>query len=136
MLALSWELTLFSLLVIPPAIWLSRRVAMLRRELTARTQRELADKRFRDFTEHGVHPGMVPPSGVFATANGVDVPALLPDGSVAPTSVSRTLQMRQHGVGRFEGQQLEAGHQAAHDAPDEAGAGTSGSAGSLGKEQA
>ena len=43
MLALSWELTLFSLLVIPPAIWLSRRVAMLRRELTARTQRELAD---------------------------------------------------------------------------------------------
>ncbi|QLQ36252.2 ABC transporter ATP-binding protein [Micromonospora robiginosa] len=43
MLALSWRLTLVSLVVLPPALWLTRRVARLRREITARRQRELAD---------------------------------------------------------------------------------------------
>ncbi|WP_269803751.1 ABC transporter ATP-binding protein [Pseudonocardia kujensis] len=43
MLALSWQLTLISLLVLPPAVLLSRRVARMRRSITARQQRELAD---------------------------------------------------------------------------------------------
>ena len=43
MVALSWRLSLISLVVLPPAIWLSRRVARMRREITARQQRELAD---------------------------------------------------------------------------------------------
>ncbi|WP_181780652.1 ABC transporter ATP-binding protein [Pseudonocardia pini] len=43
MLALSWQLTLISLVVLPPSIWLSRRVARMRRTITARQQRELAD---------------------------------------------------------------------------------------------
>jgi ATP-binding cassette subfamily B protein len=43
MVALSWRLALISLVVLPPAIWLSRRVARMRREITARQQRELAD---------------------------------------------------------------------------------------------
>ncbi|WP_255733946.1 ABC transporter ATP-binding protein [Pseudonocardia sp. WMMC193] len=43
MLALSWRLTLISLVVLPPSIWLSRRVARMRRAITARQQRELAD---------------------------------------------------------------------------------------------
>ncbi|RKN30602.1 ABC transporter ATP-binding protein [Micromonospora musae] len=43
MVALSWRLSLVSLLILPPAIWLTRRVARLRREITARRQRELAD---------------------------------------------------------------------------------------------
>ncbi|MEU6205029.1 ABC transporter ATP-binding protein [Micromonospora musae] len=43
MVALSWRLSLISLLILPPAIWLTRRVARLRREITARRQRELAD---------------------------------------------------------------------------------------------
>ncbi|SBT66259.1 ATP-binding cassette, subfamily B [Micromonospora sediminicola] len=43
MLALSWRLTLVSAVVLPPALWLTRRVARLRREITARRQRELAD---------------------------------------------------------------------------------------------
>nr|WP_278188764.1 ABC transporter ATP-binding protein [Micromonospora sp. R77] len=43
MAALSWRLSLVSLVVLPPAIWLTRRVARLRREITARRQRELAD---------------------------------------------------------------------------------------------
>ncbi|MEU4680059.1 ABC transporter ATP-binding protein [Micromonospora sp. NPDC023737] len=43
MVALSWRLSLVSLVILPPAIWLTRRVARLRREITARRQRELAD---------------------------------------------------------------------------------------------
>ncbi|WP_329009465.1 ABC transporter ATP-binding protein [Micromonospora rifamycinica] len=43
MVALSWRLTLVSLVVLPPAIWLTRRVAAMRREITAQRQRELAD---------------------------------------------------------------------------------------------
>jgi len=43
MLALSWRLTLISLVVVPPAIWVSRKVASMRREVTARRQAALAD---------------------------------------------------------------------------------------------
>lgn len=43
MLALSWQLTLVSLVVLPPAILLTRRVARTRRAVTAAQQRELAD---------------------------------------------------------------------------------------------
>jgi ATP-binding cassette, subfamily B, bacterial len=43
MAALSWRLFLVSLVVMPPAILLTRRVAALRREITAARQRELAD---------------------------------------------------------------------------------------------
>jgi ATP-binding cassette, subfamily B, bacterial len=40
---LSWRLSLLSLLVLPPAIWLTRRVARLRHRITAERQRRLAD---------------------------------------------------------------------------------------------
>lgn len=43
MLALSWQLSLVSLVVLPPAILLTRKVADMRREITAQRQRELAD---------------------------------------------------------------------------------------------
>ncbi|MDD7968312.1 ABC transporter ATP-binding protein [Actinomycetospora lemnae] len=43
MVALSWQLSLVTLVVLPPAILISRRVARMRRELTAARQRELAD---------------------------------------------------------------------------------------------
>ncbi len=43
MAALSWRLSLLSLLVLPPAIWLTRKVALMRREITALRQRHLAD---------------------------------------------------------------------------------------------
>jgi ATP-binding cassette subfamily B protein len=43
MVALSWRLSLLSLIVLPPAIWLTRRVARMRRTLTAQRQRHLAD---------------------------------------------------------------------------------------------
>jgi ATP-binding cassette subfamily B protein len=43
MVALSWQLSLISLVVLPPAIYLTRRVARMRRAITAEQQRELAD---------------------------------------------------------------------------------------------
>jgi ATP-binding cassette subfamily B protein len=43
MVALSWRLSLLSLVVIPPAVWLTRRVALLRRDVTAKQQRRMAD---------------------------------------------------------------------------------------------
>ena len=43
MVALSWRLSLLSLIFVPPAIWLTRRVALMRRTITAAQQRRLAD---------------------------------------------------------------------------------------------
>src|SRR5690349_11016694 len=43
MVALTWQLTLISLLVLPPAILLTRRVARMRQKITADRQRELAE---------------------------------------------------------------------------------------------
>jgi len=43
MVALSWRLSLISLVVMPPAIYLSRKVANMRRAITTQQQRELAN---------------------------------------------------------------------------------------------
>jgi ATP-binding cassette, subfamily B, bacterial len=43
MAALSWQLSLISLVVMPPAIFLTRKVAKMRRAITSEQQRELAD---------------------------------------------------------------------------------------------
>lgn len=43
MVALSWRLSLLSLIVLPPAIYLTRRVARMRRAVTTKAQRALAD---------------------------------------------------------------------------------------------
>ena len=43
MAALSWQLSLISLAVMPPAIYLSRKVARMRRAITSEQQRELAN---------------------------------------------------------------------------------------------
>ncbi|GAA3553799.1 NADH-quinone oxidoreductase subunit J [Amycolatopsis ultiminotia] len=53
------------------------------------TQRELVRMRFRG--EHD-RPSPLPGPGVFATANSVSTPALLPDGSVAPESLSEIIE--------------------------------------------
>ncbi|MGI5951282.1 MAG: ABC transporter ATP-binding protein [Brooklawnia sp.] len=42
MIALDWRLSIVSLLVLPPAIWTTRRVALIRRDLTSARQRTLA----------------------------------------------------------------------------------------------
>ncbi|RSD17877.1 NADH-quinone oxidoreductase subunit J [Amycolatopsis eburnea] len=54
-----------------------------------RTQKELVVARFRG--EHD-RPSPLPGPGVFATANSVATPALLPDGSVAPESLSAIIE--------------------------------------------
>jgi ATP-binding cassette subfamily B protein len=43
MAALSWRLSLISLVVMPPAVYLTRKVARMRRAITSQQQRELAD---------------------------------------------------------------------------------------------
>ncbi|MDR7302401.1 NADH-quinone oxidoreductase subunit J [Haloactinomyces albus] len=53
-----------------------------------RTQRETVEARFRG--EHA-RPSPLPGPGVYATTNSVATPALLPDGSVAPESLSEIL---------------------------------------------
>jgi NADH-quinone oxidoreductase subunit J len=57
-----------------------------------RTQRQLSRDRFREGSEL---PGATLPNpGVFARHNAVDIPALLPDGTPAPSSVSRVIKAR------------------------------------------
>ncbi|WHT23750.1 NADH-quinone oxidoreductase subunit J [Crossiella sp. CA-258035] len=56
---------------------------------TKRSQRELVEARLRG--EHD-RPSPLPGPGVFATANSVATPALLPDGSVAPESLSKIIE--------------------------------------------
>jgi ATP-binding cassette subfamily B protein len=43
MAVLSWKLSLISLVVMPPAVYLTRKVARMRRSITTQQQRELAD---------------------------------------------------------------------------------------------
>ncbi|MEU6818262.1 NADH-quinone oxidoreductase subunit J [Streptomyces sp. NPDC046860] len=56
----------------------------------ARTQRELAAERVRE----GKHVPPLPAPGVYARHNAVDIAGLLPDGTPAELSVSRTLRER------------------------------------------
>lgn len=51
------------------------------------TQREMAEARFRSG-----RPSPLPGPGVYATADSVATPALLPDGSIAPDSLSKVLE--------------------------------------------
>ncbi|HEY2765939.1 MAG TPA: NADH-quinone oxidoreductase subunit J [Pseudonocardiaceae bacterium] len=51
------------------------------------TQRERVEARIR-----GTHPSPLPGPGVFATTNSVATPALLPDGSVAQSSLSSIIE--------------------------------------------
>lgn len=53
------------------------------------SQRELVVMRFRG--EHD-RPSPLPGPGVFATANSVATPALLPDGTIAPESLSAIIE--------------------------------------------
>jgi NADH-quinone oxidoreductase subunit J len=58
------------------------------------SQTDLALQRMKDYAEQGKHPGPLPNPGVYARHNAVGTPALLPDGTVAESSVSRVLAAR------------------------------------------
>jgi len=53
-----------------------------------KTQKELVEERFQD----GTRVGSIPGPGVFATANSVATPALLPDGSVSEESLFEVIE--------------------------------------------
>lgn len=59
-----------------------------------KSQAEQARERMERYASEGEHPGPLPNSGVFARHNAIHTPALLPDGSVAESSVSQTLAAR------------------------------------------
>lgn len=60
-----------------------------RREGPKRSQRDLVEARFRgEYKRRSPQPG----PGVFATGNSVATPALLPDGSIAPESLSELIE--------------------------------------------
>ncbi|SHE46289.1 NADH:ubiquinone oxidoreductase subunit 6 (chain J) [Streptoalloteichus hindustanus] len=82
-----FELT--SALLITAAIGAMVLAFVDKRSGARRTQRELVEARLRG--EHA-RPSPLPGPGVFATASSVAVPALLPDGSVAPESLSEIIE--------------------------------------------
>lgn len=57
-------------------------------------QKAAANTRMQAYADEGTHPGALPSSGVFAEHNSIAVPALLPDGTPSPDSISRTLALR------------------------------------------
>ncbi|MFI5690632.1 NADH-quinone oxidoreductase subunit J [Kribbella sp. NPDC051586] len=88
-----WAFEVTSALLITAAMG-AMMLAHRERLTKKRTQRDHAEERIRKYSEQGIHPGPLPTPGVLARHNAVDTPALLPDGSIAPTSVSRVLQAR------------------------------------------
>ena len=86
-----WPFEVVSALLITAAMG-AMVLAHHQREVPRSTQRDLSEQRFRSgslATAAGL-----PGPGVFARHNAVDVPALLPDGTPAPASISETLRTR------------------------------------------
>ncbi len=86
-----WPFEVVSALLITAALG-AMVLAHHQRAVARPTQRESAIARFR--TGSLSTAAGLPGPGVFARHNAVDVPALLPDGSAAPTSISATLKAR------------------------------------------
>ena len=86
-----WPFEVVSALLITAALG-AMVLAHHERTVAHPTQRESAIARFR--TGSLASAAGLPGPGVFARHNAVDVPALLPDGSPAPTSISATLKAR------------------------------------------
>lgn len=86
-----WPFEVVSALLITAALG-SMVLAHHQRAIPRPTQRESAIARFR--TGSLASAAGLPGPGVFARHNAVDVPALLPDGTPAPTSISATLKAR------------------------------------------
>jgi NADH-quinone oxidoreductase subunit J len=86
-----WPFEVVSALLITAALG-AMVLAHHQREIARPTQRDLSEQRFRSgslATAAGL-----PGPGVFARHNAVDVPALLPDGTPSPASISETLRTR------------------------------------------
>jgi NADH-quinone oxidoreductase subunit J len=86
-----WPLEIVSALLITAALG-AMVLAHHQRTIARPTQRESAIARFRSGSLASA--AGLPGPGVYARHNAVDVPALLPDGTPAPTSISATLKAR------------------------------------------
>jgi NADH-quinone oxidoreductase subunit J len=86
-----WPFEVVSALLITAALG-AMVLAHHQRTVARPTQREQAVNRFRSGSLASA--AGLPGPGVFARHNAVDVPALLPDGSAAPSSISATLKAR------------------------------------------
>ena len=86
-----WPFEVVSALLITAALG-AMVLAHHQRTIARPTQREQAVNRFRTGSLAGA--AGLPGPGVFARHNAVDVPALLPDGTPAPSSISATLKAR------------------------------------------
>jgi NADH-quinone oxidoreductase subunit J len=86
-----WPFEVVSALLITAALG-AMVLAHHQREVARPTQRDLSEQRFR--TGSLATAAGLPGPGVFARHNAVDVPALLPDGTPAPASISETLRSR------------------------------------------
>jgi NADH-quinone oxidoreductase subunit J len=86
-----WPFEVVSALLITAALG-AMVLAHHQRSVARPTQREQSIARFRSGSLGGA--AGLPSPGVFARHNAVDVPALLPDGTAAPTSISATLKAR------------------------------------------
>jgi len=84
-----WAFEVISALLITAALGA---MVLAHSERKHASQRQLSVDRFRQGSL--AQTAGLPASGVYARHNAVDVPALLPDGSSAPTSISPTLQAR------------------------------------------
>lgn len=99
---LAFELT--SALLITAAVG-AMVLAHVEREPGARRgQKEMSRARFRQG-----RPQPLPGPGVFATSDSVATPALLPDGSIAPESVSHLVEPNLTGAHALRGPQIEGG---------------------------
>jgi NADH-quinone oxidoreductase subunit J len=86
-----WPFEVISALLITAAVG-AMVLAHHQRTTPRPTQREQSTNRFRSNSLAGA--AGLPGPGVFARHNAVDVPALLPDGTPAPSSISATLKAR------------------------------------------
>ena len=86
-----WPFEVISALLITAAVG-AMVLAHHERTVKRVTQREPSQARFRSGSLAAA--AGLPGPGVFALHNAVDVPALLPDGSPAPSSISATLKAR------------------------------------------
>jgi NADH-quinone oxidoreductase subunit J len=86
-----WPFEVVSALLITAALG-AMVLAHHQRSVARPTQRQQSIARFRSGSL--ADAAGLPSPGVFARHNAVDVPALLPDGSAAPTSISATLKAR------------------------------------------
>ena len=86
-----WAFEVVSALLITAALG-AMVLAHNHRVIARPTQRDLSTQRFR--TGSLANAAGLPGPGVYALHNAVDVPALLPDGSIAQASISATLKAR------------------------------------------